>query len=116
MAQEHTPGPWKITEDDYGHEHWFGGYGEGQFVVNGWVNGGCKKDPSEWRKLQADARLIAAAPELLKALELCINAMFPGCPDEEWSIAYEKACAAIANTAHRMNFITVSVSRRETVF
>ena len=74
MTQKHTPGPWKITEDDYGHEHWFGGAGEGQICVNGWVNGGCKKYPSKWRKLQANARLIAAAPELLEALKLIANA------------------------------------------
>ena len=37
-------------------------------VVNGWVNGGCMGDPVQWAKLQADARLIAAAPDLLAAL------------------------------------------------
>ena len=88
---KHTPGPWKITEDDYGHEHWFGGDGEGQIFVNGWVNGGCKKHPSEWRKLQADARLIAAAPDLLESLRGFIE--HGTCFDaDDWA----KAKAAIA--------------------
>lgn len=73
MSDKHTPRPWKITEDDYGHEHWLGGDGEGQICVNGWVNGGCKKYPSKWRKLQADARLIAAAPDLLEALKAIVG-------------------------------------------
>ena len=92
MSDKHTPGPWKITEDDYGHEHWFGGAGEGQICVNGWVNGGCKKYPSKWRKLQANARLIAAAPELLAALKaLTDNGRVP-----PTGAAFSKARAAIA--------------------
>jgi hypothetical protein len=65
MSGQHTPGPWEIEEDDYGDEIWLGGEGAGMIVVNGWVNGGCKQTPSEWAALQAEARLIAAAPDLL---------------------------------------------------
>ena len=69
MIEQHTPGPWEIEEDDYGGEIWLGGDGCGMIVVNGWVNGGCMAHPVEWAKLQANARLIAAAPDLLAALE-----------------------------------------------
>jgi hypothetical protein len=68
MIEQHTPGPWEIEEDDYGNEIWLGGDGCGMIVVNGWVNGGCMANPVEWAKLQADARLIAAAPDLLDVL------------------------------------------------
>lgn len=56
---------WEIVEEDYGDELWFGGTGHGLICVNGWANGGCKKNETEWEKLQAEARLIAAAPTLL---------------------------------------------------
>lgn len=70
---KHTPGPWEIEEDDYGDELWFGGEGRGIITVNGWSNGGCKRDPERWSNMQADARLIAAAPDLLKALRLVMS-------------------------------------------
>lgn len=109
MTQKHTPGPWKITEDDYGHEHWFGGAGEGQICVNGWVNGGCKKYPSKWRKLQANARLIAAAPELLEALKDLLETFEAEihCEYNGTSMLYEKlsyadgARAAIAKATNQ---------------
>ena len=66
---KHTPGPWEIIEDDYGDEHWFGGFGGGQIQVNEWVNGGCLDNPKEWAKLQAEARLIAASPDLYAVLK-----------------------------------------------
>ena len=67
MSTQHTPGPWDLEEGSYGEEIWLGGTGAGMIVVNGWVNGGCMDDPVQWAKLQADARLIAAAPDLLAA-------------------------------------------------
>jgi len=70
---KHTPGPWEIDEQDYGDELWFGGTGCGLVTVNGWSNGGCKDQPDEWAQLLTDARLIAAAPELLDALHGLLN-------------------------------------------
>jgi hypothetical protein len=63
---------WEIEESDYGDELWFGGEGCGLIQVNGWSNGGCKDIPAEWMDLQRQARLIAAAPELLAAAKLVI--------------------------------------------
>ena len=53
---EHTPGPWRIKFDEFECEwviNWKGGYAE----VNGWFS-------------EDNARLIAAAPDMLEALEV----------------------------------------------
>lgn len=58
----HTPGPWIAEFSDYGDEIWFGGYGAGMWTVD---PPGAYLDGLS----AANARLIAAAPELLAALE-----------------------------------------------
>ena len=60
LAEAATPGPWPIGEDDYGDEHWFGGSGDGQVFVNGFVSGGCKRNTKKWAQLKADAAYISA--------------------------------------------------------
>ena len=62
---------WNIEESDYGDEYWFGGPGQGCIEVGGWVNGGCKHDDDAWEELKKEAILIAAAPEMLEALQEC---------------------------------------------
>ena len=69
MINAHTPAPWDTEESSYGDEIWLGGNGAGMIIVNGWINGGCMDNPARWAVVQADARLIAAAPDLLAALE-----------------------------------------------
>jgi DNA primase len=65
---KHTPGPWHIL---------FGGLeGDDSFTIASKVSPGAVADyavaaPRPWREVQANARLIAAAPDLLHALE-CI--------------------------------------------
>ena len=92
---KHTPGPWVITEDDYGEEHWLGGVGEGQIIVNGWINGGCKKNPEAWATLQAEAHLIAAAPELLEALQALSDSVILAGHDNTGMPALTQAWQAI---------------------
>ena len=64
-ADKHTPGPWTFSEDGSG----------GNFRVSAGeigVVGGCGCCDSPWlggENYEADARLIAAAPELLKAAQ-----------------------------------------------
>lgn len=91
MSGKHTPGPWEIREEDFGDEFDFGGDGAGTIEVNGWVNGGCKKDdPEKWAQIQKEARLIAAAPELLKAAELVL-ALFEAEDDpSKWPDFYKR--------------------------
>jgi len=58
----HTPGPWTAEYSNYGDEIWFGGYGAGMWTVEpigAYLDGASKEN----------AHLIAAAPELLAALE-----------------------------------------------
>jgi hypothetical protein len=79
---EHTPGPWAVVEED----HDISVSGEGWFEdqnVNGWIVVGNLEDPTmaiavidtgyknNWNddKLDATAALVAAAPDLLAALE-----------------------------------------------
>ena len=69
MTTAHTPAPWDTEESSYGDEIWLGGNGAGMIIVNGWINGGCMDNPARWAVVQADARLIAAAPDLLAALQ-----------------------------------------------
>ena len=76
---KHTPGPWRIIIDDDGNPlsgrlmvaaapeldcaivHWDG------FAQEFWESARGKKE------MHANARLIAAAPDLLEALERCLN-------------------------------------------
>jgi hypothetical protein len=55
MVSDYTPGPWSLEDSD--HIHGPGGYHVTSLIARG-----------------ADARLIAAAPDLLEALEQLINA------------------------------------------
>jgi hypothetical protein len=64
MEIKHTPGPWEVRSDDSGQHHWItpvvgGGYGcagDRYMAVSGCID-------------VNDARLIAAAPDLLAALQ-----------------------------------------------
>jgi hypothetical protein len=62
---KHTPGPWKASYDRYERKHSF--VGDGMWF--GKISWTVTSDRNE-----ADARLIAAAPELLEALKLFVRA------------------------------------------
>lgn len=67
MTTTHTPGPWTAEYSTYGDEIWFGGEGPGMWTIDapGVYMSGCEGSATA----KADARLIAAAPDLLAALE-----------------------------------------------
>ncbi|MGN6312888.1 MAG: hypothetical protein ACTHMO_03900 [Rhodanobacteraceae bacterium] len=64
QTQQHTPGPW-ITDRPYIRSH--GGNATVCEVKDGWYNRSGPQYSQE--EIQANARLIAAAPELLEALQ-----------------------------------------------
>lgn len=87
MATQHTPGPW-IWGDNFN-----GLYGAGPrnevLDYAGYEGMSLRYGPS----MQANARLIAAAPDLLEALQAISN---PCLDDFSMSCVLEKARAAIA--------------------
>ena len=90
---EHTPGPWQI---DPAEQHDTSGSRIFK-VCNAKPYGGLIADVSAWwvdtQSAEANARLIAAAPELLKALKMVVNKL------EGWSYhstAAKEGRAAIA--------------------
>ena len=91
----HAPVTWEIEESDYGDELWFGGTGAGLISVNGWSNGGCKQSAKDWEALQAEARLIAAAPAMFASLKSMVDMMEDGDEPGEGSEWYLKARAAL---------------------
>ena len=63
---KHTPGPWKAVYSEYGEEIWFGGNdGPGMWEIEG-AEAYLPGDHDE------QARLIAAAPDLLTALRATV--------------------------------------------
>ena len=77
---KHTPGPWRMIRDDPGYgtvfsyEIWAEQYrAKGANLIGTITGRGCLAD----RVVEANARLIAAAPELLKACRIALDAL--GC-------------------------------------
>mgnify|MGYP001571482384 CR=1 FL=1 len=93
METKHTPGPWESTRVDDNTGHWlayeigsamnFGGQRIARTV--GWTETAC-----------ANARLLAAAPDLLAALKFIVNDAEPGEDAQLTRAGYNMACAAIA--------------------
>jgi hypothetical protein len=59
-----TPAPWDKEYDDYGDEIWFGGAGCGLWTVGPCVLGGDGHNPERKAVMDANAALIAMAPDL----------------------------------------------------
>ncbi|MFU7155781.1 hypothetical protein ACM74Y_26590 [Pseudomonas aeruginosa] len=70
---KHTPGPWVALKAEQAvHEQDYYIASE-RGVVGYWKGGKSWHDDDKWVLTEADARLIAAAPELLEALEYAAN-------------------------------------------
>ena len=85
---QHTPGPWSITESS---EHW------GR--INCTITSQDGDVATSWQQgttlNRVNARLIAAAPELLSALNAMLTHM--GMDEDEWNKpTFDQARAAIA--------------------
>ena len=98
MKTQHTPGPWTIHADTDGWPLVMSGGVAGRIVAN--VNPQSCPDESSAPEFvempcEANARLIAAAPELLEALQSVLE----NCLDSEGlCAAHAKARAALAKT------------------
>ena len=62
---KHTPGPWEIEEHYHFGYRWISGPEHSQLAQVVW----CMEDEDRSPECEANAHLIAAAPELLEALE-----------------------------------------------
>lgn len=87
MSAKHTPGPWKYDPKD-------GSLDSLSDVAVGRFHSGRDDMGSDMRPRKADARLIAAAPELLAALEGVIA----------WAIEHEEGSAFVANVRKPIEF------------
>jgi hypothetical protein len=88
----HTPGPWQMDD-----EHFEDVYAEsGELVVAAYPFVDAKRPEGERiAEQKANARLIAAAPELLEALDLALGLSKGKYSPEAWDDWLEKADTAI---------------------
>jgi hypothetical protein len=111
----HTPGPWVIDNEDFGRPMDNGRilhcppYGGGGYVVVADCSLAATNNNPDW---QSNARLVAAAPDLLAALEGMVSAFRPftmkpiggeGSParlEQETQIAAYKEARAALSKAH----------------
>lgn len=100
MGIKHTPAPWRVSSESpriIQKDYRAIGSDAGFLIAStmGHDNSGFYASEQE---ADANARLIAAAPELLEALEMCTKAMASVLPDFNPydQAAYDKARAAIA--------------------
>lgn len=92
---KHTPGPWTAVSDPL---H----FNSLTTIIAGNVSGGIPQvridvgGKSDIAELEANARLIAAAPNLLEALEALVRGMFDGPDESDAVMLVTNARAAIA--------------------
>jgi hypothetical protein len=90
MEAKYTPGPWTIEN----RSNWkYGGYVKGPTATLVAGVGGMADSPEV---NQANARLIAAAPELLECLEWFANPPYPGAVPGEALLQQARAACAKA--------------------
>ena len=95
METKHTPGPWETPGEDGGERVicYQDSTGKRRTLAHVY-------DGEEFGSMEANARLIAAAPELLAALQRSLNWLSSYSGDGALG-AYEQARAAIAKASGR---------------
>jgi hypothetical protein len=91
-----TPGPWVINNDDQDDLKIESAAYQDE------TPGVCGSHSSQWPLTDADAALIAAAPDMLAALEACIKMYGEDDREEEWS-CITKARAAVKKATSSKN-------------
>ncbi|PXB45422.1 hypothetical protein C0056_21370 [Pseudomonas aeruginosa] len=90
---KYTPGPWVALKAEQAvHEQDYYIASE-RGVVGYWKGGKSWHDDDKWVLTEADARLIAAAPDMLEALQVCIQQITALCSADD---VHDQARAAIA--------------------
>ena len=90
MTTQHTPGPWNF--DEHNGKLWITddtGIGTIALLIP-------EPDKGIWDEDKANARLIAAAPELLEALKIAMHYMEGDSDDEQEEADYSTIKEAIA--------------------
>lgn len=102
MNTEHTPGPWNSAslDQDSDHIEVFAGISDGDQVA---VVKGYGLATGKHYEAIANARLIAAAPDLLAALDALIAAIYEGKYVDPYSDVYRDALNAIAKATGPTN-------------
>jgi len=92
MTSKHTPGPWAMDEDKYGEEIDVYPLKDGPPPMGRWAEICTVKDYESQDEMRANARLIAAAPDLLEALKLACELLeYGGFDMEKFHAAIAKA-------------------------
>jgi len=90
MTTQHTPGPWTVVQGNYPAIKEISGPSFGIKAVM-WAT---DLNEDDYQKRDADLRLIAAAPDLLSALNAMLTHM--GMDEDEWNKpTFDQARAAI---------------------
>lgn len=102
MNTKHTPGPWNSAslDQDSDHIEVFAGISDGDQVA---VVKGYGLATGKHYEAIANARLIAAAPDLLAALDALIAAIYEGKYVDPYSYVYRDALNAIAKATGPTN-------------
>lgn len=87
-----TPGPWEKSGKNVYAESW-----QGPMNANGCVSVGCNTDERPLSVLDANARLVAASPELYEALDALYRAVETGEPELDDAKDQAKAALKKAN-------------------
>lgn len=98
MTSKHTPGPWTLADDGTPFVYKIGERGSNVFSLSV-QGGGHPSDVASFDERVANARLIAAAPDLLDALiEIVEDLTHEDHEPGDWSqhVVVKKARAAIA--------------------
>lgn len=103
MSATHTPGPWRIKVDDW----------NSQYIYGYDTQAGCEiyiADVSfSWNSAPANARLIAAAPEFLEALEGIASATC-----EKWEMPYADFKEQFMPWARNVALRVIAKAKKET--
>jgi len=83
---QHTPGPWGVWSHDNDPRHVYVGPVKGGLCVAAVVscNAHGVYTPETEARGRADAQLVAAAPELLRYLEIAVDTIKGEYPEEQW--------------------------------